>query len=191
MQTHYGLNYVFEVLILGLVLSIDSFSAAVSMGSRPFTLKDALRFAITSGGAEAIAAFIGAIAGAKIISQFEEIDHWIAFGLLAILSLHMAYEGMKDLLSKEKKIEEVKFHSFFKVLVISIATSMDAFGVGISLGISGKPIIHFIISIGLWAFITTILGLYLAKLMSKKLGPVMNIFGALVLGVLAFKMLSI
>jgi putative Mn2+ efflux pump MntP len=63
--------------------------------------------------------------------------------------------------------------------------------VGIGLGISNKPMAPFIISIGFWAFTTTILGLHLAKKLSAKFGPVMNLVGAAVLGVMAFQMLKI
>ncbi len=183
--------YFFEVLIVGLVLSADSFSAAIAMGHRPFSEKDAFKFAISSGGAEALVATVGAIAGKKIISQFAAIDHWIAFTLLLLVAVHMAYEGIRDLLSKEVKDEVLNFHSLTKILIVSFATSLDAFGVGIGLGIQSKPIYPFIISIGLWAFVTTLIGLHLARKLSEKFGPIMNIVGALVLIIMSIKMLEI
>lgn len=191
MSEIFSLNYLLEVTIVGLILSADSFSAAVAMGHRPFSEKDAFRFALSSGGAEALVTLIGAMAGSQVISRFEAIDHWIAFGLLAAVAAHMAYEGITDLISKEVKEEKLDFHSFTKVLIVSFATSLDAFGVGIGLGISNKPLAPFIISIGFWAFITTIVGLHLAKRLSNKFGPIMNIVGACVLGIMAYQMLKI
>ncbi len=182
---------IFEILIVGLVLSADSFSAAVAMGHRPFSKKDAYRFAIASGGAEAIMALIGAVAGTYVISKFSAIDHWIAFILLGGVAIHMGYEGLQDLLSKEIKVEKLNFHSFKKVLLVSFATSLDAFGVGIGLGVSSKPILPYIASIGFWAFISTIVGLYVAKKLSQKFAPLMSLIGAVVLGYLAFQSLSI
>ena len=184
-------NYIFEVIVVGLILSADSFSAAVAMGHRPFSKKDAFRFAFSSGGAEALVTLIGALAGSQVISRFEAIDHWIAFSLLALVAIHMAYEGFMDLIGKETKEEKLDFHSFTKVLIVSFATSLDAFGVGIGLGISNKPLAPYIVSIGFWAFITTIVGLYLAKKLSRKFGPIMSLVGALVLGVIAVQMLKI
>lgn len=184
-------HYLLEVIVVGLVLSADSFSAAVAMGHRPFSKKDAYRFALSSGGAEALVSLIGAMAGAQVIKRFEAIDHWIAFGLLAAIALHMAYEGVIDFFKNEVQEEKLEFHSFTKVLVVSFATSLDAFGVGIGLGISNKPLFPYIISIGFWAFTTTIIGLYLAKKLSKRFGPIMNLFGAFVLGLIAFQMLKI
>ncbi len=180
-----------EVLILGLVLSADSFSAALAMGSRPFTTKDALRFAFSSGGAELIATLIGFLAGSHVISLISSIDHWIAFGLLAAVAIHMAMEGIQGLRNPEPKDEQVDFHSFTKVLIVSFATSLDAFGVGVTLGIANKPIVPFLVSIGLWAFTTTLIGLYLARKLSDKMGPIFTLIGAAVLGYMSIQMLSI
>ncbi len=185
------MSFIYEIIIVGLVLSADSFSAAVAMGHRPFSEKDAYRFAFASGGAEALMTLIGALAGSLVISKFSAIDHWIGFILLGGVALHMLYEGIVDLKSKEIKEEKLEFHSFKKVLVVSFATSLDAFGVGIGLGISQKPIVPFIISIAFWAFSTTIIGLHLAQKLSQKFGPIMNIVGSIVLGVLAFQVLKI
>ena len=184
-----------QVCSIGLLLSADSFSAAVAMGMKPFSKKDALNFAAASGGAEAVVALIGALLGTHVVSRFAAIDHWIAFILLGGVSLHMAYEGYQDLFgshetdaSNDRKLE---FHSFSKILLVSFATSLDAFGVGIGLGVANKPILPFIVSIGVWAFISTIAGLYLARKLSKKFGPVVTLFGALVLGAMAFQMLKL
>lgn len=182
---------IFEIFIVGLILSADSFSAAVAMGIRPFSEKDALKFAASSGAAEALFTLIGALAGSHIISKFAAIDHWIAFLLLGGVAAHMAYEGVTDLLSKNVKEENLNFHSFTKVLIVSFATSLDAFGVGIGLGIADKPIFPYIISIGAWAFVSTIVGLHLAKRLSKKFGPMINLLGAIVLGAMAIQMLKI
>ncbi len=89
---------ILEVLTLGLVLSVDSFSAAVAMGSKRFRTKEMLAFAFASGGGEALATLVGFFAGSKIISLISEYDHWFAFTLLLGISLHMAYEGLQGLL---------------------------------------------------------------------------------------------
>lgn len=185
------MNTFLEVIVVGAILSVDSFSAAVAMGHRPFSKNDAYKFALSSGGAEALVTLVGALAGSQIISRFQAIDHWVAFILLAAVAAHMAYEGISDLLSKEIKEEKLDFHSFTKVLIVSFATSLDAFGVGIGLGIAHKPIIPYFISIGIWAFVSTMVGLHLARKLSSKFGPIMNLFGAVVLGILAFQMLKI
>ena len=180
-----------EVFVLGLVLSADSFSAAVAMGARPFKQSDALKFAFSSGGAELLATLAGFWAGAHVISMIASVDHWIAFGLLALVALHMAIEGIQGLRHKHAQEEQVDFHSFTKVLVVSFATSLDAFGVGVSLGVANKPIAPYLVSIGLWAFVATLVGLYLARRLSDKFGPIFTLIGAAVLGYMSIQMLSI
>ncbi len=181
----------YEIILIGLILSADSFSAAVAMGMRPFSGRDAFKFALASGGAEALVALVGAVSGSYIVRKFSAIDHWIAFSLLVGVAIHMAFEGITELRSKEIKPQKLNFHSFTKVLVVAFATSLDAFGVGIGLGISNKPILGYIISIGFWAFAATIAGLYLAKKLSHKFGPIVSLFGAVVLLIMAFSMLKI
>ena len=137
-------NYL-EIIIVGLVLCADSFSAALAMGARPHRFIDSLKFAFSSGGAEALVAYIGAIAGAKIISDFDSIDHWVAFVLLLAVALHMAYEGIQELRNRaDDQVEVKKFHGILKILIVSFATSLDALAVGVSLGVSGKPLMPFI-----------------------------------------------
>jgi putative Mn2+ efflux pump MntP len=180
-----------EVLIFGLILCADSFSAAVAMGCRPFTKSDAIKFALLSGGAETLATLVGYWAGSHVNNLMASIDHWIAFGLLAAVAIHMAIEGITELRSKDICADQPDFHSFTKVLIVSVATSLDALGVGVSLGISQKPIAPFLVSIGAWAFLATIAGLYLARKLSTKFGPIFTIIGAIVLGIISIQMLSI
>ena len=74
---------------------------------------------------------------------------------------------------------------------MSFATSLDAFGAGIGLGIAEKPIIPYIFSIVIWEFLSTIADLYLAKKLSNKSGPIFTLVGSIILGVMAFQMLKI
>lgn len=178
-----------EVMIVGLVLCADSFSAALAMGFRKHKLSDSLKFAFSSGGAEALFTFLGAIAGSKVITYFGFISNWISFILLFAVALHMAFEGFTELRNGEREKEVKKFHSFYKILIVSFATSLDAFVVGVSLGISERPLIPFLISIGLWAFISTIVGMSIASRVSKRLGPTLNLIGSVILIILAFKFL--
>lgn len=180
-----------EILSLGLILSADSFSAAVAMGSRKFTRSDLLRFAFASAGAEALSTLVGFFAGSKVMAMISDYDHWIAFGLLLAVALHMVYEGIEGLRGNMEEEESESFHSFTKILIVSFATSMDAFGVGIGLGIAHKPIWAFVGSIGFWAFAATVIGLYLGHTFSKKLGPIFTLIAAAVLGYLAVQMLKI
>lgn len=179
-----------EILLIGLVLSADSFSAALALGARKHDLKDSLKFAFYSGSAEAIAAFIGALSG-KIINQYlDRYDHWIAFFLLVLVGINLFKEGLEELKGKSE-LEEVErnFHGNFKLLIVATATSLDALAVGVGIGSSGKIVYPYILSIGFWAFATTILGMYLGKKLSNRIGPYFHFIAALILILLGLKFL--
>lgn len=197
-----------EILLLGMVLSADSFSAAFAMGHRPYARKDAVRFACVSGGAEALSALLGAFSGSAFLARFAAIDHWIAFGLLTAVAMHMAWEGVEQLRRRtpagldsrlsateraglDPSVSSSQFHGTFRILLVSFATSLDAFGVGVGFGVTGKPMMPFLGSIGIWAFLATLTGLDLSRRLSKKAGPVMTIVGAGVLEIIAILMLKI
>lgn len=179
-----------EVLMIGLVLSIDSFTAACAMGLRPFTRQEAWRFAISSGGAEALVAFLGAFFGQKMVTYLGGADHYVAFFLLLAIAIHMAYEGLKKEDEDHERKAPAEFHSYFKILLVSLATSLDSLAVGVGLGVQKRPLFPFIFSIGLWALVMTLLGLYLAKILSKKLGPLIHVLGAVILAIMAFLFLE-
>ncbi|MCB9061550.1 MAG: manganese efflux pump [Halobacteriovoraceae bacterium] len=183
------MSNIFEILIIGLVLSADSFSAALAMGAREHKAKDSIKFAFTSGGAEALVAFLGAIAGLKVVSEFKSFGHWISFCLLSVVAIHLAYEGIQEYRGRAQEEYKKEFHNYFKILIVSFATSLDAFAVGVGLGLTGKPIAPYVISIGLWAFISTIIGMNIAKVVSKKLGSFFTLVGSIVLFMLALNFL--
>ena len=180
-----------EILSLGLILSADSFSAALAMGSRRFTTLDLLKFAAASGVAEALATLIGHLAGSKVFAAISDYDHWVAFGLLAAVAAHMAYDGVREIRGRGLSETSPEFHGVAKVLAVSLATSMDAFGVGIGLGITDRPIWPFLGAIAGGASLATVVGLYVGRHVSKKMGPVFTLMAAGILAYLSIQMLKI
>ncbi|QEY52026.1 manganese efflux pump MntP [Legionella longbeachae] len=182
---------IIEPILLGIVLSADSFSAAIAMGVRPHRFSDSLKFAFASAGAELIAAVIGAVAGEAIISQFSSITKWIAFSLLFIVAIHMLYEALKNWKNRNDSIQLIEFHRFGKLLIVAIATSLDALAVGVSLGVSNKPLFPYLVSIGGWALLSTLVGMGIAKKIPEYLSTIFNVIGALILCILAVNILKI
>lgn len=179
---------IFEPIILGLVLNADSFSAAIALGLKPHRFKDSLKFACLSGGAELIATFIGALAGEKIISQFSTMSHWVAALLLFIVAIHMLYESVIEWKNQEAA-QSIKFHGFLKLMIVSLATSLDGLAVGVSLGIANKPLPLYLMAIGGGAFISTLIGMRIASKIPKRLSVIFSLLGAVILLILAAGML--
>ena len=181
-----------EALILGLVLSADAFSASVAMGFRPFNSRNVVQFASVSAVIAIVALWMGALAGTHILSYIAAYDHWVAFLLLATVASHMAFEGIMGLIHPAHPVcRNARFHSLAKILMVSCATSLDALGVGMSLGISSKPILPFLSWVAIWTVTATVLGLYLARKLSLRFGPVISLIGAAILGFMSLQLLKI
>ncbi|NUN67022.1 hypothetical protein HCU40_20760 (plasmid) [Pseudanabaena biceps] len=184
-----------EIVLFSIVLSIDSFSAAFAMGFRKFSAKRAFSFAFSSAFAEGSATAIGFLLGNVAKDLIMSFDHWVAFGLLVAVGSHMcweAYHNSRHSFGGEgEDSEDPRTHSIAKIIYIAVATSIDSLGVGVSLGISGKPIITYTLAIAIGAFVSTYIGLFLAKRMPSKFGPLLEMFGGGVLITIGFKMLSI
>lgn len=181
---------IFEIVLIGFVLSADSFSAALALGARNHSFKDSLRFALFSGGAESLAALAGALSGKLITHYFDQYDHWIAFILLVLVGINIFKEGLEELRGhgEIEKIEK-QFHGNLKLLIVAMATSIDALAVGVGIGSANKIIYPYILSIGLWAFFTTILGMFIANKLSKKIGPYFHFMAAIILILLGINFL--
>jgi putative Mn2+ efflux pump MntP len=182
---------IIELLLFTIVLSIDSFSAAIAMGFRHFSPRRALFFALSSGLSEGLAIALGFLLGNIAQNLIMQYDHWVAFILLFLVGSHMCYHAYIDMKSPEKIEKEIKVHSWLKILFVSSVTSIDSLGVGISLGLVSKPIFLYSVAIGVGAFGATYLGLFLAKKLSSQFGERIEFMGGIVLILLGIQMLSI
>jgi putative Mn2+ efflux pump MntP len=118
-------------------------------------------------------------------------DHWVAFGLLLLVGCHMCYQAILEMKSPGGPEQAAKVHGWLKILIVSAITSIDSLGVGISLGLVGKPIVLYSVVVGLGAFVSTWVGIYLARRVASRFAERMEFVGGAVLIALGIKMLSI
>ena len=118
------------IILIALALAMDSFSVSITRGftkAKPQMSTEALKTGFFFGVFQAIMPIIGWLAGLSIIELISGFDHWIAFGLLSLVGTRMIYESLT---SGSRKIAS---SSSLKVLImLSIATSIDALAVGLS-----------------------------------------------------------
>jgi putative Mn2+ efflux pump MntP len=149
------------IILIAIALAMDSFSASITRGfatNKPFPLIDALKTGFFFGLFQALMPILGWLAGISIIDFISDFDHWIAFGLLFFIGLRMIYES----LSREAK-QIVSSSSFKVLLVLSVATSIDALAVGLSLSFIEASIIVPAIIIGIITFSLSFLGVFIGK----------------------------
>jgi putative Mn2+ efflux pump MntP len=175
-----------EILILAFVLGIDAFSVALGVGTGGSTFRQTFRLSFHFGLFQFIMPIIGWLLGQNVISLIQRYDHWVAFGILFAIGLRMIYEAFHHKSGKTKGDRTRKW----SLVTLSIATSIDALGAGIGMGIWGTSLFYPCIIIGITAGIMTLIGMKLGGIMSTVIGDRMEAVGGAVLVLLSLKMLT-
>lgn len=170
---------------------MDAFAAALCKGlaMSKKNLKTALLIALFFGGFQALMPLLGWLLGFRFATYIEAYDHWIAFGILTILGGKMLFEAIKNrnegcpVYSNKK---EVYKRELFQ---LGIATSIDAFAVGLTFAFFEVAILPAIAIIGLVTFALSLLAVYLGNFFGEKLKTKAEIFGGIVLIGIALKIL--
>ena len=131
---------ILELLLLAVGVSMDAFAVSVCKGlAMPkATVKGCLTCGVWFGGFQALMPTIGFFLGTLFADAIQAIDHWVAFGLLAIIGINM----LKEVFEKEAECGCCEEHnadlSMKTMFVMAVATSIDALAVGISLAMAGN-----------------------------------------------------
>lgn len=175
------------ITIIALGLAMDAFALSIVSGSayKQLHIRHAFRIAIFFGGFQAIMPLIGALAGMSIRQYIEPYDHWGAFGLLCAVGLKMICESFK-IESAEKNIDP---SSILVLLVLSVATSIDALAVGITLPLLQISIALAVVIIGLVTFVLSYLGAFIGQKVGHFFEGKIEAVGGLVLICLGVKIL--
>jgi len=175
------------LLGLALALAMDAFAVALGTGAvlSRLTGRQLFRLSFHFGLFQALMPVIGWLAGLTIMQWVEAWDHWIAFSLLAIIGGRMIYEAFSD----EKKTDDRDPTKGLSLVLLSIATSIDALAVGFSLSVIGVSIWMPALVIGLVAGVLTIAGMLLGGRIGDRWGSRVEIFGGLVLIAIGIKIL--
>ena len=173
--------------LLALGLSMDAFAVSMSSGTtiRPFRLKDALKLAFFFGGFQALMPVLGWLGGSAISGFISDYAPWIAFGLLVFIGGKMIYEALYG--DPEGKLNSLNYSV---LLVLSIATSIDALAVGISFAFLNTPILEPAIIIGCVTFFVSLCGAILGYRIGHFFEHEVEIIGSLILIGLGGKILA-
>jgi putative Mn2+ efflux pump MntP len=170
-----------SILLLGFAMSTDAFAAAIGKGAamaRP-RLGQAMRAGLIFGVIEAITPVIGWLLGKGAARYIEAWDHWIAFGLLLVLGLHMVWNGWKP--DPDEPVDEAKQHGLVRLAVTGLSTSIDALAVGVGLAFVDTPIAVVALVIGLCTFSMVTLGIMLGRVLGAMVGRRAEVAGGIIL----------
>ena len=175
------------IFFLAVGLGVDAFSVAIGIGAAndKKSWVPVLRLAAAFGLFQFVMPIIGWLAGLTVVEVIASFDHWIAFALLALVGGKMIWEGF----GKESDEEKADQTRGWPLLLLSIATSIDALAVGFSFSVLKNPILLPAVIIGIVCFVMTTVGMIFGKVLAKLFGKKVEIFGGLVLIAIGVKIL--
>ena len=168
-----------SIVIIAVGLAMDAFAVSVTSGItiKRLHINHALRIALFFGLFQAIMPIIGWLAGLSLRDYISAVDHWIAFGLLSFIGCKMIYESV-TVQSSEKEIDPL---NVYVLLVLSVATSIDALAVGVSFAFLKVSIVTPVIIIGTITFMLSYLGVYIGDRIGHFFESKIEIAGGLLL----------
>lgn len=154
---------IIETLLLALSLCVDSLvvSTTTAFHSK-ITYRRGIALAVVFGFCQGLFPMVGALVGDVARAFIEAVDHWVAFGLLAVVGGKMVVDGLRHKEEGEFRHSSVTLGTMF---LLGVATSIDAFAVGIGLGLEHplKTVAWTVLAIGLTTFVVSFVGVHLGK----------------------------
>lgn len=178
---------ILDVVILAIALSIDASVVSFSNGLI-FTQNkkiNSLMLACSVGFFQFLMPVVGFFAAQTVSKYVEPYDHWIVFGIFILLGAKFIKDSFK-----EEKQEQINCYLCFKyILLVSVATSIDALGAGVSIAFTKTNIWIPAVIIGIITFINSLIGFWSGYLFKKFPTKNLEISGGIILILLAFKVL--
>ena len=179
-----------EILLLAIALAMDAFSVSITQGmlisNQP--LKLALKLGIVFGFFQALMPLTGYLLGSVFAAYIQSIDHWIAFILLGFLGIRMIKESLQEEELQETSNENTSLN-FKTVIVLAIATSIDALAAGVTFAFLKTNILMAIAIIGILTAIICFIGVYIGYICRSRFKFNMELIGGCILIILGLKIL--
>ena len=178
---------IISIVIIAVGLAMDAFAVSITSGItiKSLRINNALKIALFFGLFQAVMPIVGWLAGLSLRDYISAIDHWIAFGLLSFIGCKMIYESITVQSSKK----EINPLNVYVLLVLSVATSIDALAVGVSFAFLKVSIVTPVITIGAITFLLSYLGVYIGDRIGHFFENKIEIAGGLLLIGIGIKIL--
>lgn len=146
-----------EVFLIAVSLALDAFAVSVSSGIAipGFGWKQAVKMGLWFGTFQFAMPLAGWLLGSSVSGYIEAVDHWVAFGLLALIGGRMAWGAVRGGGDEEEAPADL---SAKRLCLLAIATSIDALAVGVSMAFMRVDVLFSAIIIGIVAFVLSVVG---------------------------------
>lgn len=167
------------LLLIAVSLALDCFTVSACITSiKKIQSKFYLIVPLHFGIFQFFMTIIGFYFGLSFKNIIENFDHWVAFGLLSIIGIKMIVESIKDV------HESIGINSEFNIIMLSIATSIDALVIGLAFSFNGFDIFISALIIGIISFLISLIGLSLGKkIHDLRIGYIGVVGGLILIGI--------
>ena len=174
-----------ELFVLAIGLSMDAFAVSICKGLSlgKIQKKHMCIAGLWFGGFQALMPLVGYLLGSLLADKITQIDHWIAFILLAIIGIGMIREatGEEEHVDPSMKAKDM--------LVLAVATSIDALAVGVTFAFLNVEILPAVSFIGVVTFICSAIGVKIGSIFGAKYRAKAELFGGVILVLIGLKIL--
>ena len=176
------------LIIVAFALAMDAFAVAIVTGLTldPLTRRHVFRLSFHFGLFQALMPVLGWLAGVAVERYISEVDHWVAFALLAFVGGKMILGAVRGEGGPSAGTDPT---SGWDLVLLSTATSIDALAVGLSLALIGSPIVLPALVIGVVAAGLTVVGMKLGRRIGALWGKRVEVIGGLILIVIGLRIL--
>ena len=179
----------FELFLIGIGLSMDAFAVSICKGlsMQKIDKKYTLCIGLFFGGFQALMPLTGYLLGSRFSGYIERFDHWIAFVLLAMIGFNMIKESREEEEEEEKPYAGINFK---ELLILAVATSIDALAVGITFALLPDVNVPLAVClIGITTFVCSAAGLKVGNLFGLKYKAKAELAGGIILILIGLKIL--
>jgi manganese efflux pump family protein len=176
------------IFLLAVGLGVDAFSVAIGIGAANNSVRSwhpVFRLSSSFGIFQFVMPLLGWLAGLTVAGIIADYDHWVAFALLAYVGSKMIWDALR----KEERKEIYDQTKGLSLLMLSVATSIDALAVGFSFSLLKTDILLPAVIIGVVCFLMTATGMLFGKVLAGIFGKKVGIFGGVVLLAIGVKIL--
>ena len=176
----------FEIVVIGIGLAMDAFAVSICKGlsMKKINWKKAIIIALYFGIFQALMPVLGYFLGSTFSSFVQNVDHWIAFILLAIIGGNMIKDSTDNEIEKRNDKVDVK-----TMVILAIATSIDALAVGVTFAFFEVNILLAISIIGIITFVLSLLGVIIGNKFGDKFQNRAELAGGIILIIIGLKIL--
>lgn len=169
-----------EAILIAVGLGMDTFAVGVGSGTvfEPPMRRSVFRLCFHFGLFQSLLFLAGYFAGTSIVEAMAAWDHYIALGLLLFVGVRMIWEGISR---GDEEGQRVDPSRGWRLVILSVATSIDALAVGLSFGVLAREVLFPALVIGGVSFAMTLVGILLGRRLQASFGKYAEILGGLIL----------